>query len=123
MQLGVSHAGKPKASLVLMSSPAFNAFCLACPQKVVEQSKSWSDHQREWIIDRVKVSLIAMNETLEAHFFSGAIHSLAVEGMLLQCLASVDFGKYLPWASCADAAVSREQSFQILDPMDTPWLL
>lgn len=118
LSVGITHTGERSASLIKMSSPVFNTFVPAFAEKAVEQSKGWADYQRQTITGSVEVKLVSINEVLEQHFSSGDLHvlSIDVEGMDFQILESVDFGKYLPWAICAEAAAPREQFLQLLAP-------
>lgn len=118
LPVGVTHTGQRKASLIQMSSPVFNTFVQSFADKAVEQSKGWADYQRQEITGRVEVDLVSMNEILSQHFSTGDLHilSIDVEGMDFQLLASVDFGRFLPWAICAEVAVPKEQFLELLAP-------
>jgi FkbM family methyltransferase len=100
---GVAFDQRRSAKLQRLTSRVFNTFSTNQASNIVNDSKNWQPYQRQEVVDEIEIPLIPLNDILAQYFANGIdFMSIDTEGVELQILQSIDFGRFKPKLICVE---------------------
>ncbi len=118
LNVGVAFDERRRASLTRLSHRVFNSFSEDQVEAVLRQSETWSEQDRQSIVDRIEVDLVPIDRIIEEHFGRAAPDFLSIdtERCDLAILKSLDLGRFLPTIICIEATAPAMECEALLKP-------